>query len=128
MAENEGAEIVRDLLQHAIPVNSTAGFVTRDEFVATVRTIEQKIENAALKQKQWVLTGCLAILISFGGGYVSLVSKLDRLSQALPDIAQKSDARGPWIQRQEQRDTMQDEVLKKLDKDYQPLPYQPPPQ
>jgi hypothetical protein len=101
--------------------------ITRDEFVATVRTIESKIENASLRQKQWVLTGCLAILISFGGGYISLVSKIDRLTDALPLITQKQTDGEPWMQRQDQRDLMQDEVLKKLDKNYQPLPYQAPP-
>lgn len=129
MSEHEGgSEILRDLIQHAIPVNAQGGFVTREEFVATVKTIESKIENASLRQKQWVLSGCLAILLSFGGGYMSLVSKLDRLAQALPPLIQKSDARAPWIQRQEERDSMQDEVLRKLDKSYQPLPYQVPPQ
>lgn len=128
---SEEAEIVRDLLTHAIPLNpsvSQGNFVTREEFVATVKTIESKIEIAALRQKQWVLTGCLAILISFGGGYVSLVSKLDRLTQALPILTQRQESQVPWLQRQEQRDTLQDEVLKRLDKNYQPMPYQPPPQ
>jgi hypothetical protein len=125
----ERADIVRDLLQHAIPVNSAAGqsFVTRDEFVATVKTIESKIENSSLRTKQWVLAGCVAILVSGGSGYVSLVSKLDRLTQALPAITERQNTRWPWVQQQQQRDLMQDEVLKKLDRNYQPLPYQAPP-
>lgn len=130
MSEHESSEIVRDLLQHAIPVNPTSGahYVTRDEFMATVKTIESKIENASLKQKQWVLSGCLAILLAFGGGYISIVSKLDNLSEAMPVVAERQNSRWPWVQRQEQRDIMQDEILKKLDRTYQPLPYEPPPQ
>lgn len=129
MADDTSGEIVRDLLAHAIPVNPqhSAQFVTRDEFAAKFNLLESKIENASLRQKQWVLTGCLAILISFGGGYVSLVSKLDRLTQALPTITERQNTRWPWVQQQQQRDLMQDEVLKKLDRNYQPLPYQAPP-
>lgn len=129
MAE-ESSEILRDLLANAIPVNPTTQgqFVSREEFMATVKTIEQKIENAALKTKAWVLSGCVAILISFGSGYISLNNKLNRLTEALPQIATIQSGRAPWIQRQEQRDAMQDDVLKKLDKNYQPLPYEPAPQ
>lgn len=129
MAE-ESSEILRDLLANAIPVNPTTQgqFVSREEFMATVKTIEQKIENAALKTKAWVLSGCVAILISFGSGYISLNNKLNRLTEALPQITTIQQGRAPWIQRQEQRDAMQDDVLKKLDKNYQPLPYEPAPQ
>lgn len=127
---DERAEITRELLQGAIPLNpaNPPHYVTREEFFATVTAIEAKIEVASSRQKIWVLSGCVAILISFGGGYVSLVSKIDRLTDALPAIAAKQDARAPWIQRQEQRDAMQDQALQKLDPKYQPLPYQEPPQ
>jgi hypothetical protein len=127
---NESSEIVRDLLTHAIPVSpqSTSSFVTHEEFKATIKTIETRIELAATKQRQWVLSGVIAILLGGVSGYVSLVNKLDRLGEALPKIAQVQDGRAPWIQRQEQRDSLQDQSLKKLDKSYQPLPYSPPPQ
>lgn len=126
----EKDEIVRELLHQAIPLNPSPGspYVTHAEFQATVKIIESKIENASLKTKQWVLVGVLSILISFGGGYVSLMNKLDRLSQALPLIAEKQNTRWPWVQGQQQRDIMQDEVLKKLDPRYDPLPYEPAPQ
>jgi hypothetical protein len=130
MTDDTQQQIIKDLLTNAIPVNpSPSGhhYVTHSEFQATVEAIESKIENSSLKTMQWVLAGCLAILVSGGSGYVSLVNKLDRLEQSLPVLAEISDARTPWIQRQEQRDTMQDEALKKLDKQYQPFPYQPPP-
>jgi hypothetical protein len=128
--ESSSGEIMSDLIRGAIPLNPSPGgsYVTHDEFLATVRTIEQKIENASLRTKQWVMGGCLAVILSFGGGYMSLVNKIDRLTEALPEIAKVQEERGPWIQRQEQRDAMQDEVLRKLDKSYQPLPYSVPPQ
>lgn len=121
--DSERKEIIHDLLSGAIPVNpqSQGGYVSREEFMATVRTIESKIENASLRQKQWVLTGCIAILVSFGGGYISLVNKLDRLTEALPGILQKQTSIDPWIARQQQHDFMQDEALKRLDKNYQPI-------
>lgn len=129
MPDTEGADIMRDLLQGAIPVNPhPSQFVTHAEFAATVSSLESKIENSSLKTKQWVLAGCVAILLSGGSGYVSLVSKLDRLSQALPTITERQNTRWPWVQQMQQRELMQDESLKKLDKDYQPLPYQAPPQ
>lgn len=128
---NESEEIVRDLLHAAIPLNPTTShgqYVTREEFIATVQTIESKIENASLRTKQWVLAGCVAILVSGGGGYISLVNRLDRLTEALPVIAERQNNRWPWVQQQQQRDIMQDEVLKKLDRNYVPMPYDPPPQ
>lgn len=125
---DEGKEIIRELVASSASAPPPGHFVTREEFIATIATIESKIENAVLKQKQWVLTGVISILLGGGAGYVSLVSKLDRLTETLPVIAKVQEDRTPWIQRQEQRDALQDEVLKKLDRTYQPLPYAPPPQ
>jgi hypothetical protein len=126
----EQLSILGPLLDRAIPLAPTGGgtYVTREEFDAALNMIESKIENSSLRQRNWVLAGCIAVMLAFGGGYISLMSKLDRLTDALPTLAAKTDARGPWIQRQERRDTMQDEALRKLDREYQPLPYQEPPQ
>lgn len=131
MAESS-AELIRDLLAHAIPVSPptphTENFVTRDEFEGAIRHVEIKIENAALKQKLWVLSGVIAIMLTFGGGYVSLVSKLDRLNENMPPLVTKLEARGTWMQRQEQRDALQDGALRKIDDKYVPMPYVPLPQ
>lgn len=127
--DGERSQIISDLLQGAIPVNAQPNqFVTHAEFAAVVGALETKIENSGLKTKQWVLGGCVAILIAGGSGYASLVSKIDRLTQALPVITERQNTRWPWVQQMQQRELMQDESLKKLDKDYQPLPYQAPPQ
>lgn len=130
MPDREGAEILSDLVRGAIPLNPAPSgqYVTHEEFVATIRTVEQKIENASLRTKQWVMGGVLAVILSFGGGYMSLVNKLDRLTEALPTITQRQNTRWPWVQQLQQRELMQDEALKKLDKSYQPLPYEAPPQ
>lgn len=129
MPDKESAEIVGELLRGAIPVNPVGGhFVTREEFVATINNIETKIEREGLRTKLWVALGCVGIIVANIGGYVSLVSKLDSLAGSLPQLVKVQEGRAPWIQRQEQRDSLQDEALRKLDRDYQPLPYEPPPQ
>lgn len=128
-APGTSGEILGDLLKGAIPVNPThAEYVTRGEFTAKVETLESKITSEALRTKLWVALGCLSIIIAGIGGYVSLVSKLDRLNEALPIITERQNNRWPWVQQLQQRELMQDEALKKLDKTYQPLPYQAPPQ
>lgn len=130
MGEREDKRrIVHDLLAGAIPVNPQgAQYVTRDELNAKLEDIKTKIDNAALKQKIWVMGAALAIIASFGGGYVSLVAKLDSVVSELPELAKKQEQRSPWIQRVDQRDARQDDELKKIDNSYQPLPYQEPPQ
>ncbi len=126
---DEGSQIVKDLLAGAIPVNPVGGnhYVTRDEFIATVTAIESKIETASAKTKLWFLGGCLSLLFAGGSGFVSVSNKLDRLSQSMPSVVERQNTRWPWVVQQQQRDLMQDETLKKLDKNYQPLPWQAPP-
>ncbi len=128
--DKERAAIIHDLLSGAIPVNPTNPqfYVTRDEFLATISTIESKIENSALKQRLWVLTGCVAILIGGGAGYASIISRIDQLTIALPELTHHQEAVAPWIQHQEQRGTLQDAELKKLDPSYEPMPYREEPQ
>lgn len=124
---SEASELVSDLLRNAIPVNAVApppSFVTREEFDAKIGTLESKIEGEATKTKLWVVVGCMAIIASFGGGYVTLISRIDRISEALPEIAKVQDGRREWIQLQDQRDSQQDAALRRIDSSYQPLPYQ----
>lgn len=130
MLDPDQREIVSDLLRGAVPVNpvSPTAYITREEFESKVSTIEAKIENEALKTKLWVMAGVLAIITSFGGGYVSLVSRIDRITEALPEITKVQDGRREWIQRQDLRDSHQDEALRKLDRSYQGIPFEPSPQ
>lgn len=131
MKDEEQNEILRDLIREAIPVNPAVDptqFVSRAEFIATIKTMEVKIEAASLRTKQWVLAGCLAVIISFVGGYASLISKLNELTNELPKIEAVQQQRGPWIQREEQRNNRQDDTLHKLDKTYSPFPYEDAPQ
>lgn len=125
----EQLAMLGSLLDRAIPLAPVSGnYITREEFETALETIESKIENSNLRSRNWVLLGCLIVITTFGGGYVSLVSKIDRLNEQLPVLAQIQEQRAPWIQRQERRDQMQDEALRELDKSYQPLPYSEPPQ
>ncbi len=123
-----------ELLRQAFPVEE-GSYVTRGELRAAMEVLQtkltssenslaQQIKTAEVVQRNWVLTGCLAILLTFGGGYISVIMKLDRLSQALPTMQQTLDDRRSWMLRQEQRDDRQDSALRGLDKNYNALPYE----
>jgi hypothetical protein len=122
---DERQQRLADNLHRAWPI--VGEYVTHAEFAAKMGEVETKIDNASLRQRNWVLGGCLGIILAFGSGYISLVSKLDRLTDALPILAATQEHRGPWIQRQEQRDDRQDQALHKLAPDYSGLPYVEPP-
>lgn len=81
-----------------------------------------------LKTRNWVLGGMIGSAILFGGGFLTMMSKFDRMSEALPRLVQVQDGRRDWIQTQVQRDALQDSALRKLDPGYAPLPYEAPPQ
>ncbi len=102
-------------------------YVTRIELADAMRLVETKITNSELRQRNWVLGGCLAIIITFGGGYMSLVAKLDNLNQAMPVVNNVLDGRRSWMLRKDQMDAQQDGALKAVAPGYQPLPYAEPP-
>jgi hypothetical protein len=126
---DERQKNLADNLHRAWPIDGQ--YVTRaelaDELERMESRVEIKIDNSSLRQRNWVLGGCLGTILAFGSGYISLVSKLDRLTDALPTITAVQEHRGPWIQRQEQRDDRQDQALHKLAPDYSGLPYVEPP-
>ena len=121
------AKHIGAMIDAALPVDRrvrpSGNFVSREEFEETIQRIRVEIENASLKTRQWVLTGVVAIILTFGSGYISLVSKLDRLNDAMPGISSVLDGRRVWMQRQDQRDDMQDEQLRTVNPKYQPLPF-----
>ncbi len=126
MSEVDQRELVSDLLRGAIPVNPspTSRYVTSEEFAATVALLDAKIENSSLKMRNWILGGVLAIIVALAGSYISLIAQIDRITQALPGIVEVQDGRREWIQKQDQRDSQQDAALRKLDPNYQSLPYE----
>ncbi|MES2902838.1 MAG: hypothetical protein V4696_01510 [Pseudomonadota bacterium] len=105
----------------------TGEFISRHEFTSALATIETKITNSELRQRNWVLGGCLAIILAFGGGYMSLVAKLDRLAEAMPAIDRTLEGRKSWMLRQDERDSQQDRALKTVVPDYETPPYVEPP-
>lgn len=121
-------ELLGDLLRGAIPVNPSPIYVTREEFDAKLGHLETKIEREGLRTKMWVLSGVVAIIMSFGGGYVSIISKIDRIAETLPTMTRIQDGRRDWIQIQDRRDLRQDETLRELQPEYEPIPYGPSPQ
>ncbi len=105
------------------PILSGGDFVTRHEFVVTVQLLDQKIENSVLKMRNWVLGGVVAIILALGGGYVSMVTKLEKLGETLTIL----EGRRAWMLRQDQRDDQQDRQLSTIANDYTPMPYVEPP-
>ena len=125
---SEDAQSVRDILHTAFPLQpNDGGFVTHLELNAAILHVETKIVNAELKLQKWVLVGCLSVIVAFGGGYIWLVGKLDRLTETLPVVTQVLDGRRSWMLHQDQRDDQQDRVLQQIDKEYSPPPYVEPP-
>ena len=128
--DKEQLDIIHDLIRDAIPVSPQPdrSFVSREEFTTTISLIEEKIENSNLRNRNWVLGGCVAILIAGVAGWGSLVSRLDGLGKSMPALEVKMEERAAWMQRVEQRNVLQDEALRKLDPNYHPLPYKELPQ
>ena len=108
-------------LHEAFPLGGD--YVTRPELAVIVDVFETKITLSESRQRNWVLGGCLAVIVTFGGGYVSMATKLDRLNEAMPVINQILDGRNRWMQHDNRRDNRQDEKLKALDPAYEPIPY-----
>lgn len=119
MEENRAA--LAEALQHAY--SSSGDYVTQSQLAAALGHMETKINNSELRQRNWVLIGCLAIIVTFGGGYMSLVSKLDRLTETMPTIVETLDGRKIWMMHKDKRDSDQDQVLHKVAPGYVPEPY-----
>lgn len=114
---------VGNALRETYKPPETPLFVTHDELNERLGHIETKIENSQLRTRLWVLSGCIAIILSTGGSYMSIMSKLDSIAETNSTVEQ----RRPWMLRQDQRDDQQDQVLKRVAPEYTPLPYVEPP-
>ena len=131
MSENEDDNGMRAILQRAFP---DTNYITQTQLNMleerldsklhqTEITMMQRLKASEAAQKNWVLTGCLAILLTSSAGYISIVVKLDRLTEALPDMQETLDHRRTWMERKDQRDDRQDQELVKAHPDYVPMPY-----
>ena len=118
--EGENRVALSDALQRAY--SSSGDYVTQSQLAAALGHMETKISNSELRQRNWVLAGCLAIIVAFGGGYMSLVSKLDRLTEALPQVVQTQEGRRVWMLHKDRRDSEQDQALKSISPQYVPEP------
>ena len=123
MQENRAA--LAETLQHAY--SASGDYVTQSQLAAALGHIETKISNSELRQRNWVLAGCLAIIVTFGGGYMSLVSKLDRLTEAMPQLVSTIEGRRSWMLHKDQRDSEQDGAIHSVAPGYIPAPYVEPP-
>lgn len=107
---------------------SHVDFVTRDELAREMASLESrletKIENAILQMRNWVLTGIIATTLIFGGGFIAMMSKFDRVSEAVTDMAASLDTRRQWIAESDERDRTQDDALRSLKPGYRPVPFE----
>ena len=109
------------------PPVDMSNYVTRMELSSVVANIESKIEVAELKQRNWVLGGCVAILIAFGGGWITLFSKVDALATQSTETLDRLEKRAAWMERADETNRRQDASLRRVDQTYEPLPYKEPP-
>lgn len=121
----ESRAALADALNRAYAIGGD--YVTQQQLTTEIKHLETKISAAEDRMQKWVLAGVIAIVMAFGGGYVSLVSKLDRLSEAMPNVTQVLDGRHSWILRKDMRDDGQDGAIKIAVPSYKPAPYVEPP-
>lgn len=125
--DDEERRIIGDLVRGSMPFGHEP-YVTHEQMGRALQDLEKRIEvrleNAMLRTRNWVLGGVLATALLFGGGFITLVNKIDRMSELLPKIAAIQESRGDWMQTQGQRDAVQDRALQKLDEDYEPVPFE----
>ena len=115
-----------EALHRAHPLSGD--YVTQSQLASSLSHMETKLSNSELRQRNWVLVGCLAIIVTFGGGYISLVSKLDRITETLPAITASVNTNRAWLLRKDRQDETQDTILKQVVPGYSPEPYIAPPQ
>lgn len=125
--DDEERRIIGDIVRGSLPFGHEP-YVTHEQMGRALgdleKRIEVRLENAMLRTRNWVLGGVLATAILFGGGFITLVNKIDRMSELLPRIAAIQENRGNWMQTQGQRDAVQDRTLQKLDEEYEPVPFE----
>lgn len=127
-ADQDARDAIAAALRIAYPMEpAMSEYVTQTELAAALRHVDTKIDNSIIRNRYWFVTGCLALIIGGGSGYTSLVSKLDRLNEALPVITQILDERRLWILHKDRRDDGQDGAIKTVVPGYQiPPPVDPP--
>lgn len=133
MMTEDGKEELVTHFNRAWPLGGD--FITRTELSLAMNHVEirlqaaqselsLKIKASELVQRNWILTGVIAILVTFGGGYFSLVSKLDRVTITVPELQVTIRARRDWMLRQEHKNDRQDRALQDLKPGYEPLPFE----
>lgn len=130
MSEKSDAagEALRSAYPPPLQPTDLNNYVTRIELSSTVKTLETKIEVVELKQRNWVLGGCVALLLAFGGGWVTLFAKVDGLGATSARTLDLMDKRAIFMERQEEANRRQDQALQRIDGNYQGLPYREPPE
>lgn len=125
-ASHEEMEAIAAPLRQAWPLGGH-DFVTHMELDRTVVGLRLEIQLETAKLQRWILGAALGIVVAFGGGYVSLVSKIDRLTEALPVLISTQEGRRTWNMHQDQRLDRQDDALRQIKPGYESVPYKEPP-
>lgn len=107
-------------------------YVTRTEFRQDMKDLEGRLEirleNAMLKTRNWVLGGIIASGLIFGGGFLTMMSKFDRVATSVERMNVSLDQRRQWIDESDERDRRQDMAIGKVVPEYTPAPFETRPQ
>ena len=107
-------------------------FVTRAEFQRDMERLEQRLEvrleNSMLRTRNWVLGGIIASGLIFGGGFITMMSKFDRVSDAVMRMQNSLDQRRVWVSESDERDRRQDDAIREVVPTYTPAPFGTTPQ
>ena len=112
------SERVGEMLKAAYPLPDNSLFVTRDELDRRIDHVETKIEVGQLKVRNWIMAGALAILLTYGGGFVTLLVKLDQVATTPEVLA----GRGRWMADVEMHEALQDREIQRHLPGYTPPP------
>src|SRR5690349_18763628 len=82
------------ILNEAYALGSPSQFMTRQEVKDALdhmsNLFDSKLTNIELKQRNWVLGGCIAIVLALGGNWVSMTNKLDRVATSVEMIKEQN--------------------------------------
>lgn len=128
----EDKDSVARLLRAGLPLpDDHDAFITRAEFIRELghfeKSFDTRMQLEVTKIQKWIFGGILAFILTVGGGgvaaYVSIITKLERIGEIATSAERANsrlDERRRWTVSQEQRDTAQDEELRRISPNYKP--------
>ena len=100
-------------------------FVTHQELDAKIdKRVDERIDAKIGQLKNTVMAGAFGIILSVGMSAWHVSNELRDAVKLADESDERLNARGLWMQRQEQHDRQQDRALERLDPNYQPPGFQ----